>query len=416
MKLITKISRYFVFSSIPFFIVISIGLYLVIENTVINETDEQLINFSKKVIQQLKNGKVIDFAPFVEVSSVDKIEKTNYQFEDVVLFSQNDEEEGEHYRQLTTFVNFSGTNYKVITRVSLIEREDMLFTIMSITMGAFLFLVLIMYVTNKIVSRKVLNNFYDTLKKLESFSIKSDENLVLNKSTIEEFEQLNKSLLFLAEKAKGEYRSLKEFSEEMNHEIQTPLAIAKSKLEILLQNEKLNENDLNQVNDALTNLNRLERVNKSILLLNKLEHKNLFDDSEVNIADEVRNVLANFSDFIKSKNIIVEEQLENGSIVKANPSLINILFTNLFSNAIKHNYDSGKIFIELKEKALSIKNTGNPLRDNPQKMFNRFVKSSNNMDSIGLGLTIVKRICNLYNYQIEYEVRNEWHEIKLFLG
>lgn len=414
MKLISKISRYFIFTSIPIFIVISIGLYFVIDKILINETDEQLVNISKKVTNELWNGKITDFAPFIEVSRTDKVEKKS-QFEDVVMFTQNDDE-GEQYRQLTTFVNLKGTYYKVITRVSLIEKEDMLFTIMSITIAAIFFLVLIMYVTNKSISKNILKDFYNTLKKLENFSLKNDIQLQLTKSNVEEFEQLNKSLLFLAEKAKSEYRSLKEFSEEINHELQTPLAITKSKLEILLQNEKLNKDDLTQVNAALTNLNRLEQVNKSILLLNKLEHKNLFDDSEVKIADEVKNVLANFSDFIKSKNIIVEEQIANDTFVEANPSLINILFTNLLSNAIKHNNNNGKIIIELKGKLFKIKNTGNPLQDNPQKMFNRFVKSSNRLDSVGLGLTIVKRICDLYNYRIEYEVRTEWHEIKLFFS
>lgn len=410
MKLINKISRYFLFTSIPIFVVISIGLYFVIENTLTNETDEQLINISKKVIKDLENGKIIGFAPLIEVSTTDKVEKEN-QFEDVVLFTQNDDNEGEQYRQLTTFVNLNGTNYKIITRVSLIEKEDMLFTIMNITIAAIFFLVLIMYVTNKFASKKILKDFYDTLKKLENFSIKSDENLILNKSTIEEFEKLNKSILYLAEKAKNEYRSLKEFTEETNHEIQTPLAIAKSKLEILIQNERLNEKELTQVNAALMNLNRLERVNKSILLLNKLEHKELFDSTQINLYDEIINILKDYNDFILSKNISIKLGFDENFIIKANHSLINILLSNLLSNAIKHNIDSGNINIELKNNELRISNTGQITKKNTQKFFERFYKESNSFDSVGLGLTIAKKICDLYDFIITNQTQNNFYSV-----
>ncbi|MEW6005256.1 MAG: HAMP domain-containing sensor histidine kinase [Stygiobacter sp.] len=399
MKLINKISRYFLISSIPIFIIVSVGLYYIIENTVTNETDEQLINISKKVIRELKNGKIIVFDPFVEVSSVNEVKDQNYKFEDVRLASQDDDE-GEQFRQLTTYANVNGVNYKIVTRVSLIEKEDMLFTIMSISIGAVLFLVLIMYVTNKIISKKIFKDFYDALKRLESFSIKNDDELQLTESRIEEFEQLNKSLIYLAEKAKSEYRSLKEFSEEMNHEIQTPISVIKSKLELLLQNNDLSEDDLSLLGTSLKNLNKLERINKSILLLNKLEHKELFESVQLNLAEETKNVLNDYNDFISTKNLTINLLIDQNLTITANQSLINILLSNLISNAIKHNVNNGKINIELKNNELIISNTGQTSGVNPEKYFERFYKESASSDSVGLGLTIVKKICDLYGLKI----------------
>lgn len=410
MKLINKISRYFLFVSILVFVVVSAGLYFVIENTITEETDEQLSNISQKAIQELKSDKAVSFSPFVEIIPVNQTNDKN-EFKNVLIKSNDDDEP---FRQLTSFTNVNGKFYKVIVRISLIEKEDMLSSILTVVLISFLLFVFVLYFVNNKVSKNILKDFYDTLKKLEGFSIKSDEELLLSNTNIEEFNQLNKSVLFLSQRAKNEYRSLKEFSEEMNHEIQTPLAIAKSKLEILLQDEELNENDLNQVNAVLTNLNRLERVNKSILLLNKLEHKNLFENAPIIIEDEIKSILSAFSDFIKTKNLIVETEFEDKASINANQSLINILFTNLISNAIKHNNENGKIIVELKNKHFSIKNSGVPLQENPSIMFNRFVKSTNSVDSVGLGLTIVKRICDLYSFKIQYETQNEWHEIKLY--
>ena len=411
MKLIIKISRYFLFSSILVFIVISIGLYFVIENTITEETDEQLSNISQKAIQELKSGKAVSFSPFVEIIPVNQTNVKN-EFKDVLIKS-NEEDDGEPFRQLTTFVNMNGKNYKIIVRISLIEKEDMLFSILIVALVAFLLFILILYFANKTVSKKILKDFYDILNKLEKFSLKSDDQLQITNSNIEEFGQLNKSFLFLAEKAKSEYRSLKEFSEEVNHEIQTPISVIKSKLELLLQSNDLTEDNLTLLETSFKNLSKLERINKSILLLNKLEHKDLFESSSINPADEINNVFSEFNDFIISKNLTVNLSLEQNIIITANHSLINILLSNLISNAIKHNVNNGKINIELKNNELIILNTGQIPNGNPEKFFERFYKESASTESVGLGLTIVKKICDLYGIEIRNNFLDNLHSIIL---
>jgi len=411
MKLINKISRYFLFSSILVFIIVSVGLYFVIENTITEETNEQLISISKKARQELKNGKAISFSPFLEIISTDQV-IDKIEFKDILIKS-NEEDDGEPFRQLTTFANMNGKNYKIIVRISLIEKEDMFFSILTLTLTAIFFFILILYLTNKTISKNILKDFYDTLKKLKNFSLKSDEELQLTGSGIEEFDQLNKSLLFLAKRAKSEYRSLKEFSEEMNHEIQTPIAVIKSKLEILLQSSNLDEDNLSLLDSAIRNLSKFERINKSILLLNKLEHKDLFESAEINLAEEIQNVVTDFTDSIVSKNLTMNVLVEHGVVIKANQSLISIILSNLLSNAIKHNFQDGTINIELKETELIISNTGQIPKGNTEKFFARFYKESASTESVGLGLTIVKKICDLYRIEIRNNFSDDLHSIIL---
>lgn len=407
MNLINKISRYFLFVSILVFIVVSAGLYFVIENTITEETDEQLSNISQKAIQELKIGKAVSFSPFVEIIPANQANGKN-EFKDVLIKS-NEEDEGEPFRQLTTFVNMNGKSYKIIVRISLIEKEDMLSSIIAVALAAFLLFILVLYFTNKIISKNILKDFYDTLKKLENFSLKSDVQLNLTTSKIEEFKQLNKSLLFLAEKAKSEYRSLKEFSEETNHEIQTPISVIKSKLELLLQSNDLSEDDLSLLDTSLKNLGRLERINKSLLLLNKLEHRDLFETTRINLTEEIDNVIATYNDFIAEKKIALSRSLENDIEIKANQQLINILLSNIISNAIKHNVNSGKIDIELKNNELIISNTGQAPNGNTEKFFERFYKESASTESVGLGLTIAKKICDLYGIEIKNNFSHNLH-------
>lgn len=411
MKLINKISRYFLFSSILIFMVISAALYFMIQRAIIDEVDEQLTKIKNKAVEKLQEGKAESFPPFIEINSADHNSVKN-EFKDVLIKS-NKESEDEPFRQLSYFVTVNGKDFKITVRISLIEKEELLLSLTStVIIGVFVF-VLIMYFINKTSSKKILKDFYNTLRKLERFSLKNDETLSFDKTDIEEFENLNRALLFLAAKAKSEYRGLEEFTEELNHEIQTPVAVIKSKLELLLQSNNLGEENLSVLNTSLKNLNKLERINKSILLLNKLEHKDLFDASEVNFAAEIKNVISTYTDFIAAKNLSVNLSLDDNVILIANPSLLNILLSNLISNSIKHNIENGIINIELNGTELTISNNGKKPNADTKKFFTRFYKESESSESVGLGLVIVKKICDLYRIEIKNDFINNLHQIKL---
>ena len=333
----------------------------------------------------------------------------NKGFENVIIKDGSDDNEGDPYRQYSSFVNINGKNFQVIARISLIEKDEMFFSIFGVTIGAISIFLIIMFLINKFNSQKIFKDFYNTLKNLENFSIADNIKLNLTKSKIEEFTKLNIAVEHLAEKASSDYRTLKEFTEETNHEIQTPVAVIKSKLDILLQSNNLTEVELNNVNSALGNLNKLERINKSILLLNKLEYKNIFNISDIQIKEEIENILSSFQDFISSKNILVDVSFCNTLNISANLSLINILLTNIFSNAIRHNFENGMLSVELKQAQLTISNTGVKPIDNTDKFFDRFYREGKSNDSVGLGLTIVKKICDLYGLLIKNSYDNGLH-------
>lgn len=411
MKLVNKISRYFLISSSLIFIIIFLGIYLLLEKSLEKEVDEQLSKIYYNVVKELKDGKQVSFYPFVEIDTA-VVYSDKKEFKDTQIIS-GEENESEPFRELISYANISERNYKIVVRTSLIEKEDILTSILTIELFAFVLFIIVLFFMNKKVSQHIFSDFYIALKKIETFSLKDNSPITLNKSDIEEFEKLNKSISFLSEKAITEYRGLKEFSEEMNHEIQTPISVIKSKLELLLQNSDLGESNLVLLDTSLKNLNKLERINKSILLLNKLEHKNLFESVQLNLSEEIKNVLNDYNDFIVTKNLTVSLSLEPDFKIKANHSLINILLSNLISNAIKHNMDNGNINIELKNKELLISNNVQTSNINPEKFFERFFKQSTSSDSVGLGLTIVKKICDLYDFLITNRVTDYIYSVTI---
>jgi signal transduction histidine kinase len=108
----------------------------------------------------------------------------------------------------------------------------------------------------------------------------------------------------------------------------------------------------------------------------------------------------------------VEKNVE----VYLHPVLADILWTNLFQNAIKHNVENGIIKIELNRERLLISNTGRKPTVEPDKLFERFQKADQSSDSIGLGLSIIKRIVEQNDYTIEYSYSDGWHAIKILLN
>ena len=124
-----------------------------------------------------------------------------------------------------------------------------------------------------------------------------------------------------------------------------------------------------------------------------------------------RIIEKNFKDIIEARNISLELELNNDVEINVNTALADILIINLIKNAIRHNFDDGKLNILLGHNYLEISNTG-PKFDIPaDQLFNRFVRAHSTSDSLGLGLSMVKKISELYNFDIQYIFEEDLHKL-----
>ncbi|MCF8303358.1 MAG: HAMP domain-containing histidine kinase [Bacteroidales bacterium] len=246
--------------------------------------------------------------------------------------------------------------------------------------------------------------------------MEKEQPIQLKDSGITEFKELNQAICKLTEKIKTDYQTLKEFTENASHEMQSPLSVLHTKLEETIQHPELSEDQLKQINKALVAARQLSRLNHSLLLLAKIENRQFSQAAEIDMAEALTNTLKLFEDLTATKNITIEKSLENRVLVTTDPLLVNTLLSNLIGNAIKHNVSNGKIRIELNNNMLKIGNTGPTLNSPPDKMFERFVKGVPSSRSLGLGLAIAKKICEIKGWKISYNLYNEWHEIRILFG
>jgi signal transduction histidine kinase len=273
----------------------------------------------------------------------------------------------------------------------------------------FFLIIIALLVVNRYSSRRGWKVFYDTIEKINKYDVNSHEYFALNKSDIREFDDLNRVLLSMTERIKNDYLNLKEYIENASHEIQTPLAIISSKMELLLQSGDMSEKQYKTVVDAYDASNRLSRLNKTLILMAKIENRQFPESRAVNPSIIIDAQLENLEDLILSKQIKVRKEIADEMTLQMNPFLAEIMLVNLIKNAVRHNIQGGELVIELTKERLRISNSGLPLKIDPELLFKRFYKSSSSPESIGLGLAIVQKICIMYGFNIAYNYTDGMH-------
>lgn len=308
-------------------------------------------------------------------------------------------------------VKINGKHYLITAYAFAPEPEETVAGTIRSLGFIFLLLLVVVGITSLVVSRYILSPFHASLNAIKNFNLKQRENLVLPNSGTDEFRMLNSFLSKMTSKALDDYRTLKEFSENASHELQTPLAIIRGKLELLLQSS-ISDEQAKLISSANEAVDKLARTNQSLILLTKLDNQE-YPSQAINLSDVATKTISMLQELIDMKSIRLEKTIQPGVMVAIHPSLADILLMNLMSNAIRHNFESGSIKVNLTNRHLTIENTGEPVRIPTDQLFVRFKKNAQSSDSAGLGLSIVKRICEINGFTINYYSARELHRLEV---
>ncbi len=384
--------------------------YFVIASIATHQLDRDLteeIDEVKEYINQKKQlPKQVDFDEDQTTFTLIGSQKLPRRFFDTIYYNAR-EKENESGRAVEGAVEFNKANYKVVISESKEATEYLVQVILLITLGLVIILSMVVIATNRLILTDLWNPFYKLLSELKSFDIANDAQLTLYQTKVDEFKELNEVMQNMAAKAKSDYLTLKSFTENASHEMMTPLAVVTSRLDTMIQDETLNAQQLAYITEIYGSISRLSRLNQSLLLLVKIDNNMIGDQENINFKPIIAEKLIQFQELIQSKNLSVDYCLADKNIF-ASKYLIDILLNNLFSNAIRHNLHNGKIKIELSEKRLIFKNTGENIPLAEAVIFERFNKGKFS-EGIGLGLTMVKNICLHYDFQVSYNHDQEWH-------
>lgn len=318
------------------------------------------------------------------------------------------------FKILTSELNWNNKTYQVTTYVSSTEIKHVIIKVFLGEALLFVLLLVAIVILNNKSSRLLWKPFFLTMKKVNEFDITRNQSLTLQSKTgTTEFDELNTVITNLINKVNAAYINQKQFVENASHEIQTPLSIIRSKLELLINQPDLTETNASLLGDITDATNRLSQMNKTLLLLSKIENNQFPETEAVNLSQIVERVLNNLIIFYENFPE-VESEIQPDVMLNANHSLAEILISNIIKNAIEHNQPNGKIIVHLSPSHLLIKNTGPSLQTNAELLFERFRKDSHQTKTTGLGLALVKQVCTLYNYMVTYTYNDGWHQIEVF--
>src|SRR5258706_13418834 len=418
MKLLSKFSRVNVMAAIIVLLLSGICYYFLISAILIHQLDKDLRVEEQEVKDFVKqNNRLPEPSNYKDLKEffLASDSEVNRRFSSIDIYNK-EHHENVTYRQLQFFVSASGKGYKVLVRKSEEEAEDLIKFILMVTLLLLVVLLMTLFLVNRFILSKLWKPFHATLQQINQFNLLGKNKVELENSNIDEFTELNTAVSIMTNRVSQDYNEIKSFTENASHEIQTPLAIIKSKLELLSQSENLKEEQMNTVQSIYEAINRLSKLNQSLILLTKIDNLQFSENEKVNLGNLINNNLSYYEELIASRLVTVKKNIEENVILLMNETLAEILVSNLITNAIRHNIDKGSIEIGLNDKRLSISNTGVPLDCDPLEMFGRFKKDKVSSESLGLGLSIVKRICERYHFTINYSYSNLLHTITIILN
>ncbi|MEL7534603.1 MAG: HAMP domain-containing sensor histidine kinase [Bacteroidota bacterium] len=415
MKLLTQTTLSYLIITLLAFGIGGVYIYQILQKEVDQETDWYLIERLEDIYGAIEKGAPIESLTNEDLQ-ISLMEPEHPEIKAVyadTLRPHPYTKQIESYRKVEVVKEIEGKKYYVKLVDLVIESQDITDGVFRSLSRVFGVLALVFVLANLLLYRWLLRPFDNTLRKIRHFRLQDPSPLDLSPSFTSEFNQLNNFLQRMTGKMQEDYRNLKEFTENASHEMQTPLAIAKGKLELLLEDMNLSEEQLQKILAAYNSINKLSRMGRSLSLLTKIQNREFVDREDLNLTLTVENLIYDFQELFSLKTLSLHKELEENVPIYMDSNLLDMLLTNLLQNAVRHNVENGEIAILLQERELVIRNTGPAPQVDPALLFHRFKKSNQSAESLGLGLAIVDKICAVSQLSIDYEYEEGWHSFRL---
>ena len=418
--LLSKTTKPFIIYVLIILVISIPAYYLVVDAIWKHELDEHNDIVARKTASQINSLKLSEEKLIETIqlwndvqpsTNIRKLEKNDNLKDSIFIVEKPHDflhfEEIDRFRCLSKVIYLNQKPYRFNIETNIEETQETIFFISITTVFLFVLIVGGLLVLNRRLSKSVWKPFREALDQLKTFSLNNQTKIEFSKTDVSEFDELNQSLTKLIEHNVSVYKTQKEFTENASHELQTPLAILKNKLDILLQNQDLTEKQYQIAEEMNRALSRSSRINKNLLLLAKIDNKQF--DSETFHLDEVLNQsLEILQEHFEQKNISVNTEISDNVKVNGNIGLTEVLINNLIINAIRHTSINGSISIKLNNSVFEVSNSGTE-KLNSDLLFKRFSRFSKDNNGSGLGLAIVKEICKSQNWTIDYRFENNNH-------
>jgi signal transduction histidine kinase len=201
------------------------------------------------------------------------------------------------------------------------------------------------------------------------------------------------------------------FIQDASHELKTPIAIARTNIEVVEMDENPSVEDYRKLVEVLkTNTERMSRLSEKLLLLSENQQR-IFEYKIIDINNLIEDIVKEINTYAQNCNITLKLDLSKTELtVNADNFALKQAITNLIDNAVKYNHSGGNVKISTRKEGdnavITVKDNGIGISKEDQKhVFDRFFRvdksRSRAQGGSGLGLAIVKEIIESHNGKIE---------------
>lgn len=395
--------------------------YYAIIDEVVDETDDTLENYGEILMESALHdpsileteGSLMSFYKFTPISEE---EGRHYRqvFYDATVYIELEDEDEPVRVMCTAFRMPDGQYYELKLMISILERDDMVEAMLWYLGALFLLFLICTSIGIQLVLKGVFRPLHRLLDWLHCIQPGKEVPPLDNPTKIREFRQLSDAALDMGNRSYKAYEEQKQFIENASHELQTPLAIVRGKVELLAESEGMTEQQMEQLDEIYATLGRAVKLNKSLLLLSRIENGQYTEMEDVSVDEILDELLPDLMDIYEHKRVnLIRKREEQPFIIRCNHSLAQILVSNLVKNSLLHNREGGELQVLTTPTSLVIKNTGDVPLDG-EKLFRRFYHGMDGKkDSTGLGLAIARSIALSSSLKLTYEWQNGMHAFRL---
>lgn len=395
--------------------------YYAIIDEVVDETDDTLENYGEILMESALHdpsileteGSLMSFYKFTPISEE---EGRHYRqvFYDATVYIELEDEDEPVRVMCTAFRMPDGQYYELKLMIPILERDDMVEAMLWYLGALFLLFLICTSIGIQLVLKGVFRPLHRLLDWLHCIQPGKEVPPLDNPTKIREFRQLSDAALDMGNRSYKAYEEQKQFIENASHELQTPLAIVRGKVELLAESEGMTEQQMEQLDEIYATLGRAVRLNKSLLLLSRIENGQYTEMEDVSVDEILDELLPDLMDIYEHKQVrLIRKREEQPFIIRCNHSLAQILVSNLVKNSLLHNREEGELQVLTTPTSLVIKNTGDVPLDG-EKLFRRFYHGMDGKkDSTGLGLAIARSIALSSSLKLTYEWQDGMHTFRL---
>ena len=389
----------------------SVLFYVTLTDEINDETDDMLENRAEAIVKRvLATGEHpggMDGAGeslLVEVPEDYAVAHAHERYSDEERYvpERDDEVPARVLRQL--FRDREGRWYELTVMTPTIEKEDLQEAILSWCVWLYLLLLLsILLVTVWLLSR-MMRPLYALLRWLDAYRVGGENPALETTTSVVEFRRMNEAVGRFVDRAEASFERQKQFIGNASHEMQTPLAVCRNRLEMLVDDARtLTPEQLAEIASVQRTLGRLVRLNRTLLLLTKIDNGQFPESSEVDVGAQVRTTAEELGDIYAYRGVTLRLAEETTLIVRMNPSLAESLVANLLKNAFVHGDANGTVDVRVAGRSLEVTNDGAAGPLDGARIFDRFYRATEKEGSSGLGLALVEAVCRLYGLRVSYD-------------